>query len=338
MRIVIDAMGGDNAPAVNVEGAVAAARDYKIEVILVGDETAIKRELSKHNTAGLPLSVVHACDVIGMHESPAQACRQKSDSSIMVATRLVKEGKADGLVSAGNSGAVMASSLMLLGRLSGVSRPAIASLIPTASGVSLIIDAGANMDCKPKNLLQFAIMGDVFVKYIFNKTNPVIGLLSIGEESTKGNELTQAAFGLIRDSQLNFIGNIEGRDVSAGEVDVIVCDGFIGNILLKFAEGLAFAIVDILKKELSKSIWNKILLLSGLFAIKRSLKNLNKRIDYAEYGGAPLLGINGVSIIAHGISNARAIKNAIKVAGELVDKKINEHLKAELEMLNGMER
>lgn len=334
MRIVIDAMGGDNAPSVNVQGAVAAARDYKIEVILVGDEGSIKKELSKYDTSGLPVSVVHAGEVIGMHESPAQGCRQKTNSSIMVATRLVKERKADGLVSAGNSGAVMTSALMLLGRLRGVNRPAIASLIPTAKDVSIIIDAGANIDCKPKNLFQFAIMGEVFVKYIFNKNSPAIGLLNIGEEETKGNELSQAAFKLLQNSQLNFIGNIEGRDVTKGDADVIICDGFIGNILLKFAEGLAFTIVDMLKKELSKSIINKILLLSGLVGIKRSLKNLNKRIDYAEYGGAPLLGINGVCIIAHGISNARAIENAVKVASELVDKKINEHLSAELEMLD----
>ena len=334
MRIVIDAMGGDNAPSVNVQGAVAAARDYNIEMVLVGNEDSIKKELSTHDTYGLPISIVHASEIIGMHESPAQACKQKPNSSIMVATRLVKEQKADGLVSAGNSGAVMASALMLLGRLRGVNRPAIASLIPTVKDISIIIDAGANIDCKPKNLFQFAIMGDVFVKYIFNKTSPAIGLLNIGEEETKGNELTQDTFKLLKNSQLNFVGNIEGRDVTKGDADVIICDGFIGNILLKFAEGLAFTIVDILKKELSKSIVNKILLLSGLVGIKRSLRNLHKKIDYAEYGGAPLLGINGVCIIAHGISNARAIKNAIKVASELVDKKINEHLSLELKMLN----
>ncbi len=332
MRIVVDAMGGDNAPVVNVEGAIAAARDFKIEVILVGDEGILKKELSARNISGLPISVVHAPEVISMHESPAQACRQRTKSSIMVATQLVKDRKGDGLVSAGNSGAVMTAALMLLGRLKGVKRPAIASLIPTVKDASIIIDAGANVDCKPENLFQFAVMGEVFIKYIFNKTSPTIGLLNIGEEEGKGNELTQNTFKLLKNSQLNFIGNIEGRDVTRGKADVVICDGFIGNILLKFAEGLAFTIVDILKNELSKSIINKILLLSGLVGVKRSLRNLNKKIDYTEYGGAPLLGINGVCIVAHGISNARAIKNAIKVASQLVGKKINEHLSAELEM------
>lgn len=334
MRIVIDAMGGDHAPAVNIEGAITAAKDYGIEVILVGDEEAIRQELAKHNISGLPISVVHAPQVIGMDESPAQACRQKPNSSIMVATRLVKEHKADGLVSAGNSGAVVTAALMLLGRLPGVNRPAIASLIPTLKDVSIIIDVGANVDSKPKNLFQFAIMGEVFIKYIFNKASPTIGLLSIGEEKGKGNELTQATFELLQKSQLNFIGNVEGRDVTTGKADVVVCDGFVGNILLKFAEGLAFTIIDIFKKELSKNFINKILLLTGLVAIKRPLKNISKKIDYAEYGGAPLLGIDGVCIVAHGISNARAIKNAIKVAYELVDKKLNEHLSSELKMLD----
>ena len=333
MRIVIDAMGGDNAPAVNVEGAIAAGRDYGIETILVGDETAIRQELSKKDISGLSISVVHASQVISMDESPAQACRQKPDSSIMVATNLLKEHKADGLVSAGNSGAVMTATLMLLGRLPGVSRPAIASLLPTVKDATIILDVGANMDCKPQNLLQFAIMGEVFIKYIHNKAFPSVGLLSIGEEEGKGNELTQATFELLKKSHLNFIGNIEGRDITTGKVDVVVCDGFVGNVVLKFAEGLAFTIIDIFKKEISKNFLNKILLLTGLVAIKRPLKNIRKKIDYAEYGGAPLLGINGVCVIGHGISNARAISNAIKVANELVEKKLNEHLSSELKML-----
>jgi phosphate acyltransferase len=333
MRIVIDAMGGDNAPGVNVEGAVTAARDYGIQAILVGDEALIRQELAKYNVSDLPVSVVHSSQVIAMDESPAQACRQKPDSSIMVATRLVKEHQADGLVSAGNSGAVMTAALMLLGRLTGVSRPAIASLIPTIKGATIVIDVGANMDCKPQNLLQFAIMGEVFIKYLYAKASPTVGLLNIGEEEGKGNELTQATFELLKKSNLNFIGNVEGRNITTGKVDVVVCDGFVGNVVLKLAEGLAFTIIDIFKKEISRNFINKILLMTGLVAIKRPLKNIRKKVDYAEYGGAPLLGINGVCIIAHGISNARAITNAIKVANELGEKKLNEHLSSELKRL-----
>ncbi len=332
MRIAVDVMGSDNGPHDIIKGAVEASRKYNYDILLVGEQQVIRQELSDINIRDLSVSVVGASDVIDMHESPAHACRQKKDSSIMVAMKLLRDGNADAIVSAGNSGATMAAALMILGRLKGIRRPAIASPLPSIKDVCTIIDVGANVDCKPKDLVQFAIMGNVYMKYFFKKQNPAIGLLSIGEEPSKGNELTLATYKLLKSTALNFIGNIEGRDIAEGKADVVVCDGFTGNIILKFAEGLAFTVIHLFKKEFTKSILNKILILTGLIGMKRSLKNLNKRIDYTEYGGAPLLGVNGVCIISHGISNARAITSAVHAAGKFFDKKINEQILNELKI------
>ncbi|MDD5492303.1 MAG: phosphate acyltransferase PlsX [bacterium] len=328
MRLVLDAMGSDNAPAVEIEGALQASAEIDAEIILVGQQKAIEAELAKHKPPAGKISIVNANEVIAMHESPAQACRQKQNSSIMVGTRLIKEGKADAFASAGNSGAVMTAGLMNLKRLSGVSRPAIATLLPTLNGVCLLIDAGANVDCKPRHLLQFAIMGDIYSRYILDKLNPTIGLLSIGEEETKGNELTAEAFGLIKKTSLNFAGNIEGRDIIKGKVDVVVCDGFVGNVVLKFAEGLSESLFHLIKEEIEKKYIRKV----GALLIKPAFKEIMKRLDYAEYGGAPLLGLNGICIIGHGASNAKAVKNALKVSYESVKNNINQHLKEEIKL------
>lgn len=328
MRLVLDAMGSDSAPAVEVEGALQASAEIDAEIILVGQQKALEAELAKHKLPAGKISIVDAHEIIEMHESPAQACRQKQNSSIMVGTRLIREGKGDAFVSAGNSGAVMTAGLMNLKRLSGVSRPAIATLLPTLNGVCLLIDAGANVDCKPRHLLQFAIMGDIYSRYILDKLNPSIGLLSIGEEDTKGNELTEAAFSLIKKTSLNFAGNIEGRDIIKGKADVVVCDGFVGNVVLKFAEGLSESLFHLIKAEIEKKLIRKV----GALLIKPAFKEIMKRLDYAEYGGAPLLGLNGVCIIGHGASNSKAIKNALKVSYESVKNDINQHLKEEIKL------
>lgn len=261
-----------------------------------------------------------------MDESPAIACRQKKDSSIMVATRLVKEGMADAMVSAGNSGAVLASALMVLGRLPKVDRPAIAALIPTLKGVVALLDVGANVNSTAKGFLQFAVMGNIYMKTIMNKESPRIGLLSTGAEETKGNEVTVEAHRLLRQSGLNFVGNVEGKDIVKGKADVIVCDGFVGNILLKFSEGIAEEFISLFRDEILKYPFRKI----ALILLRGAFKDIKKRVDYAEYGGAPLLGVDGCSIICHGSSNAKAISNAIRVAGEFVEKRINQQIKESL--------
>jgi len=326
MRIAVDAMGGDYAPRVVVEGAVQAAQKNRYEIILVGDENSIKEEMKKYRTSSLPLSIHHSSEVIGMDESPAIACRQKKDSSIMVATRLIKEGMADAMISAGNSGAVMASALMVLGRLPGVNRPAIAVLIPTMKGPGVVLDVGANVNSTAKDLLQFAVMGDIYMERIMNKEAPRIGLLSIGAEEAKGDEVTVEAHRLLRQSGLNFVGNIEGRDILKGKADVIVCDGFVGNILLKFGEGIAEEFMNLFRDEILKYPFRKM----ALTLLRGAFRDIKKKVDYAEYGGAPLLGVDGCSIICHGSSNAKAISNAIRVAGEFMEKRINQQIKESL--------
>jgi len=326
MRIAVDAMGGDYAPRVVVEGAVRAAKKTSYEIILVGDETRLREEMKNHRTSSLPLSIHHSSEVIGMDESPAIACRQKKDSSIMVATRLIKEGMADAMVSAGNSGAVMASALMVLGRLPGVDRPAIAVLIPTLKGAVVLLDVGANVNSTAKDLLQFAVMGNIYMKRIMNKESLRIGLLSIGAEEVKGDEVTVEAHRLLRQSGLNFVGNIEGRDIVKGKADVIVCDGFVGNILLKFGEGVAEEFMNLFRDEILKYPFRKM----ALILFKGAFRDIKRKVDYTEYGGAPLLGVDGCSIICHGSSNAKAISNAIRVAGEFVEKRINQQIKESL--------
>lgn len=326
MKIAVDAMGGDDAPASIVEGAIEAARDFEVEPILVGDEAEIKKALSAHRTQGLPLSIVHASQRVGMDESPSSVVRKKKDSSIWVATRLVKESKAVAVISAGNTGASMATGLFNLRPIPGVERPAIATPLPTLGGTAIMIDVGANVDCKPSHLLQFAIMGQIYAQEIFGIKNPRVGLLSIGGEDSKGNELTKETFKLLKNSKLRFIGNVEGRDVYSGGADVIVCDGFIGNVALKISEGLSDAMISFLKTEILASTSGKL----GYALLKSAFARFRKKVDYAEYGGAPLLGLEGISIICHGHSSPHAIKNAIRVAKESYVKGVNRHIKEQI--------
>ncbi len=321
MKVALDAMGGDLAPAVNVEGAIEAVSDNRsIRVILIGDESAISRELKDRKYPADRITIRHASEVVTMDESPSIAIRKKKNSSIHVGVRLVQSGEADGFVSAGHSGVVMATSLLFLGKSKGVDRPAIATVMPAIKGAFILLDVGATVDCKPENLLQFALMGNTYCRMIMGKKNPRVALLSIGEEDIKGNEMTKEAFKLIEKTDVKFIRNIEGKDIFTGKADVIVCDGFTGNITLKVSEGLAEAILKMLKKEVSSISAGKI----GYLLIKPAIRNFKKRTDYDEYGGAPLLGINGTSIISHGRSSAKAIKNAVTVASSFSEKKVHE--------------
>jgi glycerol-3-phosphate acyltransferase PlsX len=328
MKIAVDAMGGDNAPHAIVAGAVQAAQEFGINIILVGIEQLIQAELEKYPEAkSLPIEIRNATEVVDMLDSPSTVFRRKKDSSIRVANELVKSGEAVAVISAGHTGAAMATSLFVLGTLEGVERPAIATFMPTIKGTSILLDVGANVDCKPNHLLQFAVMGEIFAKYLLKNPNPRVGLLSIGEEETKGNELTKEAFKLLTETSLNFIGNVEGRDVTAGKADVVVCDGFIGNVVLKTSEAVAEAIASILKDNIGKSVVRKL----GYLLMKPAFTALKRRMDYAEYGGAPLIGINGISIISHGRSSDRAIKNAVRVASEIAKSDVNKHIHDDIE-------
>lgn len=308
MRIAIDAMGGDYAPQEAVLGAVEAVQEWSIPITLVGREEELKKELAQLEYSSELISIVNAEDTIEMDEHPATAVRKKRNSSIVVANRLVKNGEADAVISAGNTGAAMAASLLTLGRIPGVSRPAIAIPMPTVKGVTVLLDAGANADCDPEDLLQFGIMGSIYAEAVLGINGPKVGLLNIGEEEEKGNRLTLATYGRLKESSLHFIGNIEGKDIPYGACDVLVCDGFVGNTILKFTEGFAGALFSLMKEALLSSTRTKI----GALLIKPGLKSVKARMDYSEYGGAPLLGVGGVSIISHGRSNAKAFKNAIR--------------------------
>ncbi|MDA8233738.1 MAG: phosphate acyltransferase PlsX [Clostridia bacterium] len=328
MRIVVDAMGGDFAPREIVDGAIEAATKYGVGIILVGQQEAIQPELARHKVEGLDLEVVHASEVIDMGEHPANAIRKKKDSSIMIGIKLVKEGRGDAFISAGNTGAAMAAALFGYGRIKGIDRPAIASPMPTTQGAALILDAGANADCKPRNLLQFGIMGQIYAEKVLGVASPKVALLNIGEEETKGNELSLEAYQLMKNQPgLNFTGNVEGREIPQGAADVVVCDGFVGNVVLKFAEGLAKGLLGMIKEELSQSLLSKI---GGALCLP-ALTGLKKRMDYAEYGGAPLLGVNGICIISHGSSKAKAIMNAVRVAKECVEQQVVQAIRANIE-------
>ncbi|MBI5191414.1 MAG: phosphate acyltransferase PlsX [Nitrospirae bacterium] len=329
VRIALDAMGGDHAPEVPVSGAVEAARELGVGIVLVGNTGVVERELAKHDASGLDITIRHASQVVEMEESASVVLRKKKDSSIRVATTMVKSGEAVAVVSAGHSGATMATAFFVLGTVKGVERPAIGAFMPTVNGVSLIVDAGANVDCKPMHLMQFAIMGDVFARQVWGLGKPNIGLLSIGEEDTKGNELTREAFKLLKESRLNFIGNIEGRDVFNGRADIIVCDGFIGNVAIKISEGLVEAMNSLLKKEIEEAIGGQL----GYLLLRPAFKKFKKKLDYAEFGGAPLLGINGISMICHGHSTPKAIKNGIKLARDFHSKHVNRHIQADIERM-----
>src|ERR1700678_480656 len=327
VTIAVDAMGGDDAPKAEVEGAIRAARSLGVRVLLVGNQEVVRAELKKHEDIyDLPIEVQHASEHVTMEDS-VKAMRQKRDSSIHVAARLVRDGIADGVVSAGNTGAVMATAKMVQGMLPGVDRTAMAAAFPTLRGTPVIVvDVGANVDCSARMLAQFAVMGDIYSRVIFRTPRPRVGLLSIGEEEHKGNELTRTATPLLKALPIHFIGNVEGRDIYTGETDVIVCDGFIGNVALKVSEGLVEMVYKMLRESLEATITRKI----GSLLARAAFKEFKKRVDYAEYGGAPLLGVKGVCIITHGRPNANAIKNAIRVAAEFAEGRINEQIEAEL--------
>ncbi len=327
MKIALDAMGGDHGPAPCIEGAVQAARELDVEVILVGDEAVLKGECARLGAADSRLSIRHAPQVVEMHESPAAVARKKRDSSIWIATELVKNGEASAVVSPGNTGASMVASFFVLGLTKGVERPAIATSLPTLTGEAIMLDVGANVDCSAKHLEQFALMGNEYGKHLFRKPNPRVGLLSIGEEDSKGNEVTKEAFKLLKASTLNFVGNVEGREVYSGTADVVVCDGFIGNVALKISEGVAETIKKLLLKEISSSWLGR--LAYPLIAVP--LLNLKRKIDYAEFGGAPLLGVNGITIICHGRSSAKAIKNAIRRAKGMAEGRVHELIQRDIE-------
>lgn len=329
LTIAVDAMGGDHAPQSEVEGAVRAARSLDVKVVLVGQQDVVQRELAQYDDyRDLPIEVVHADDVVTMEDSAARAVRSKPNSSIRVAARLVKNCQAQGLVSAGNTGAVMATAKIVHGVVPGVDRPALAGILPTITGTPVVVvDVGANVDCNKRQLAQFAVMAEIYSRMIIRpRAKPRVGILSIGEEEHKGNDLTRSVAGLLKKLDFNFIGNVEGRDIYAGEVDVVVCDGFVGNVALKVSEGLAEMVKHLLRDSLEATITGKI----GYVLAKNAFTEFRKRLDYSEYGGAPLLGVRGVCIICHGRSNANAIKNAIRVAKEFSEGQVNQLIEQEL--------
>ncbi|ABA88681.1 acyl-(acyl carrier protein)--phosphate acyltransferase [Syntrophotalea carbinolica DSM 2380] len=328
--VAVDAMGGDNAPEVEVEGAVAAARRWKIPIVLVGDQGRLDAVLSRYDLKGLDIAIRHATEVVGMHDSPSDAVRKKKDSSIRVAFDLLRGNEVQAVVSAGNSGATMAVGMFLCKRIPGIDRPAIATILPNKKSQTVLLDGGANVDCKPFHLSQFGTMGAVYAKFMLGKERPRVGVLSNGEEESKGNELAREAHKLLKQSSLNYIGFVEGRDIFSGDVDVVVCDGFVGNVVLKVSEGLSEAISDMLRGEIKQRLFAKL----GYLLARPAFRAFKKKVDYAEYGGAPLLGIQGTGMICHGGSNARAIMNAIHMARESVSQRINDRLIAQLGMEN----
>jgi glycerol-3-phosphate acyltransferase PlsX len=329
--IALDAMGSDKSPRPEVDGALQAVRQYGVRVMLVGREPQIRAELERHSgIEALPIEIIHASEVIEMGDKAAQAVRAKRDSSQRVGLRLVREGRAAGFVTAGNTGAAMATAKMVLGALPGVDRPSLAAVFPTALGTAaILLDVGANVDCKPDNLCQFAVMGEIYCRQMLGIRRPRVGLLSIGEEESKGNELTREAFQLLKQLPLNFVGNVEGRDLYNGKVDVIVADGFVGNVALKTSEGVANLVRYVLKESLRATITRQV----GYLLSRSAFADFKKRLDYSEYGGAPLLGVKGACIITHGSSNANAIKNAIRVAGEFARRDINAAIEKELAVI-----
>ncbi|MEX2088188.1 MAG: phosphate acyltransferase PlsX [Bacteroidota bacterium] len=324
LKIVLDAMGGDFAPVNEVAGAIQSLRQTSnaFEVILVGREKEIRDQLARHQTEGLALSVVHADEVITMEDSPTAALKQKKHSSLAVGMSLHKEGKADAFASAGNTGAVLSASTLILGRIKGVSRPTIGAFMPSEAGVCLLVDAGTNVDCRARHLFEFAIMGSMYAKAIFRYENPKVGLLNVGEEKLKGTEVVQEAYKLLEASSLNFIGNVEGRDILKGKVQVVVCDGFVGNIVLKFGESVPGFLKSRLKQYAAGNLLRTAMVAIARTPLKRSLRDM----DYEEFGGVPVLGVNGVSIIGHGKSTPKAIKNMILRAAEVAKSQLSRHI------------
>jgi glycerol-3-phosphate acyltransferase PlsX len=337
-KVVVDAMGSDRAPHPEIDGAMAAARDFKIRVILVGRPDVVEPELRRcgwRKQGDKGIEFVEAEEVISMDEPVANAVRRKRRSSMRVGARLVADGHADGFVSAGNTGAAMATAKMVIGMLPGVDRPALAAMMPTKSGrPTMLLDVGANSECKALHMAQFAIMGDAYSRSVFATQRPSVGLMSIGEEEAKGNDLTKEAFPLLRELQsLNFVGNVEGRDVFTGQVDIIVTDGFTGNVILKLSEGLQEAVVSMIKYELSASVITK----TGAVLARPAFRNLKKRLDYAEYGGAPLLGVRKIVVIGHGNSNARAMRNSIRNVKEFSERGALERIERGIAETNARE-
>jgi glycerol-3-phosphate acyltransferase PlsX len=322
IRIAVDAMGGDQAPAAVVKGAVLATKELGISLTLVGNQDLIARELAVLTYNPDLIAIHHSTEVAEMGDSPIDVIRRKKDASIRVALGLVKNGHVQGVVSAGNSGATMALGVVVLGKLPGIERPALGAILPSYYSPTLLIDVGANVDCSPYQLVQFAIMAVPLAKYILKRSNPKVGILSIGEEESKGNDLVRQTAEILRKTPLNFLGNVEGRDIYSGKVDIVVCDGFVGNICLKLSEGLAENLGAMLKEEIRAKLGSRI----GYLFMKSAFQAFSKRVDYAEYGGVPLLGVDGVVVISHGASNPRAIMNAIRVAKQAVENRINEHV------------
>lgn len=306
-----------------------AARQWQIPIVLVGQPATVEMELAKHNIHGLDIRIEQASEVVGMHDSASDAVRKKKDSSIRVAFELVKQGIADAVVSTGNSGATMAAGMFVLKRIPEIDRPAIATVVPNLKDHTLVLDVGGNVDCKPQHLVQFALMGSIYVSQMLGKSAPRVGLLSNGEEESKGNELTREANQILKRTKLNYVGYTEGRDIYNGRIDVVICDGFVGNVVLKVSEGLAEAIGLMLRKELSSRLLSKV----GYLLAKPALKAFRKKVDYAEYGGAPLLGIQGTAMICHGSSSPRAIKNAVKMAHDSVVRQVNKKVTERLEVI-----
>lgn len=321
-------MGGDHAPANEVAGAISAVAESKnaIEVVLVGKEDAIRQELRRFNAGPASCTIVHASEIITMDDPPTAALKQKKDSSLAVAMRFHLEGKADAFVSTGNTGAVLSASTLILGRIKGVSRPTIGAFFPSEKGVCLVLDAGTNVDCRAQHLYEFAVMGSIYAKNMFHYENPRVGLLNIGEEAIKGTQEVQDAYKLLNASKLNFVGNVEGRDILKGEAQVVVCDGFVGNVVLKFGESVPSFLKSKLQQYAGRSLWNKLRVGLARGALKSSLKDM----DYEEYGGVPVLGVNGVSMIGHGGSTPKAIKNMILKAAEVARHQLNKHIEEAL--------
>ncbi len=330
MKIVLDAMGGDYAPQEIVAGGVMAAREFDVPVALVGKRDVVEAELEKHDTEGLPLEAIHASEVIEMEEPPAIAAKTKRDSSMHVGMRMLKDGSADAFVTMGNSGGALATALLVLGRLPGIRRPALATIFPTIEGFTFLLDIGANADCKPEYLLQFALMGSVYSRDVLGVENPRVGIVSNGEERGKGNRLVLDTVPLLEQApMLNFVGNVEGKDIFHAAADVVVTDGFTGNVIVKGSEGIAWMLLELIKQEVRKSLPAMI----GALMMKGALKRVLKRTDYTEYGGAPLLGVNGNVIVGHGRSGRKAVRTAIKVAKQMVEKDVTSTIRRDIEAI-----
>ncbi|MBU3214122.1 phosphate acyltransferase PlsX [Clostridium estertheticum] len=334
MVVVVDGMGGDFSPNAVVGGCIAAIKEYNINILITGSEDLIREELKKHTYDTNKIKIINTTEVIDVSEHPVMAVKRKKDSSLVKALNLVKNGEADAIISAGSTGAFLAGCTLIVGRIKGINRPALAPVMPGKKMPFMIIDCGANAECKPNYLLQFGLMGKIYFENILNVVNPSVGLVNIGSEEEKGNELSKATFKLLKEANLNFVGNVEAREIPTGDVNVLVCDGFTGNVILKLYEGTVSTIFDLLKTSIMASVRTKI----GGMLLKPVFKKFKKDFDYKEYGGAAFLGVNGICIKAHGSSDAKAFKNAIKQATIFYDNNVVDKLKLEIEKLSDKEK